>query len=62
MTIGALDVLWHNKYTKIRWGANTGSVLTSVDASSSEIIWPGGHDVSGLDNSTPIKSLDTLVL
>lgn len=41
-----------SRYTKISWGASTGSVSISVEASGDETIWLGRRDVAGTSKDT----------
>ena len=44
-----------SRYIEIGWGASTGSVSTSSDASGDEAIWPSRHDVADSSRATVSK-------
>ena len=57
-----------SRYIEIGWGASTGSVSTSADASGNEAIWPGKHDVAASKGTSAwmtvchVESLDAPVV
>ena len=49
-----------SRYIEIGWGASTGLVSTSADASGDEAIWPGRHDVADSSRATTSKGMSAV--